>query len=97
MGEASHPGPHRLASSSEDEFLVHEELLDSLQQDLLPGSGEFGGGSETMTVRMPSFGANQRATNQTFSVCFIHASGPCAANSARQCRSSPSSQAESPQ
>ena len=38
MVEASHPGPHRLASSSEDEFLVHEELLDSLQQDLLPGS-----------------------------------------------------------
>ena len=35
MGEASHPG---LGSSSEDEFLVHEELLDSLHQDLLPGS-----------------------------------------------------------
>ena len=47
-----HPGP----SSSEDEFLVHEELLDCLQQDLLPGSREFGGGSETMMARMPFFG-----------------------------------------
>ena len=52
VGEASHPGP----SSSEDEFLVHEELLDCLQQDLLPGSREFGGGSETMMARMPFFG-----------------------------------------
>ena len=34
VGEASHPGNHRLASSS----LVHEKLLDSLQQDLLSGS-----------------------------------------------------------
>ena len=54
VGEAFHPGPHRLASSSEDEFLVHEELLDGLQRDLLPGSRRRV--RRRMTVRMPSFG-----------------------------------------
>ena len=34
----SHPGTHRLGSSSVVVSLVHEELLDGLQQDLLPGS-----------------------------------------------------------
>ena len=62
-------------------------LPDCLQKDLLPGSGESGGGSETTTARTPeskihSIGGTNRATKQTVGVGFIHASGPSAACSA---------------